>query len=158
MLESISTAISSLSTAASTAQIFKELLKDKRGDVRALLEELKECDGLCRLVSEKGVDPLKVVPELPTTEYDRLLRAGFDFNVLNKRHRKVLKDPHLTDTNLDPYIGKEIAVLVEEGIYDRIKDLKLIYRVDKDNARVDWRRRIRNLHMRILLLLLHLRR
>jgi hypothetical protein len=157
MLESISTAFSSLSTAANTAKVFKELLKNKKGDSRALLEELKENLGLCWLVAERDTDPMKVVPELATIEYDRLLREGFDFNQLNKTRKIIKGDPRLSSSDLSSFIGRDIAHLVE-GIYDRIKELKRIHRVDKENPRIDWQRRVYNLHKRILLLMLHLQR
>jgi hypothetical protein len=44
-----------------------------------------------------------------------------------------------------------------EGIYDRIKEVQLIFQVDPVNRNIDWNRRIINLNKRILLLMTHLR-
>jgi hypothetical protein len=154
MIESISVIFSSLSSAASTAKVFTELLRGKRGNTRALLEELKENLGLCWLVIERDTDPMKIIPELATSEYDRLLRTDFDFNSLKRK--KIQGSQELAESDLSSFIGKETQELVE-NIYDKIKALKRIHRVAKDNSRILWRRRIINVNKRILLLMQHLR-
>jgi hypothetical protein len=96
-----------------------------------------------------------MVSELRTEEYDRLLKTNFDFNSLKKQ--RIFGDERIEKSDLASFLGKETASLVE-NIYDRIKELKRIYRVDKDNPKVRWRVRIINLQKRILLLLWHLKK
>ncbi len=153
MIETISVIFSTVSSAASTAKVFKELLRGKKGDKRALLEEIKDNVGLCWMVVEQDTDPMKIIPELTTSEYDRILRTEFDFNSV-KRNR-VQASEKLAESDLTPFIGKETKDLIE-NIYDKIKDLRRIHRVDKDNPKINWRRRIINLHKRMLLLMQHL--
>ena len=155
MIESIQSVFSTISTAASTLKTFRELLKGKKGDTRVFLEELKENAGLSWLVMEMDTDPMKMVDELRTEEYDRLLKTNFDFNSLKKQ--QISGDERIEKSDLASFLGKETASLVE-NIYDRIKELKRIYRVDKDNPKVRWRVRIINLQKRILLLLWHLKK
>ena len=155
MIETIQTVFSTIATAASTLKTFRELLKGKKGDTRALLEELKENAGLCWLVMEMDTDPIKIISELRTEEYDRLLKTNFDFNSLKKQRISV--DERIGKSDLSSFLGKETAILVE-NIYDRIKELKRIYRVDRENPKVRWRVRIINLQKRILLLLWHLKK
>lgn len=154
MIESIPAIFSGLSSAASTAKEFRELLRGKKGDTRALLEEVKKNLSLCWMVVERDTELARIIPELTTLEYDRLLRAGFNFNSLSRK--KIQGSPRLAESDLSSFIGKETKDLVE-NIYDKIKTLKLIYRVDEDNPRIRWRRRIVNVHRRMLLLMEHLR-
>jgi hypothetical protein len=154
MIESIAAIFSGLSSAASTAEAFKKILRGKKGDTRAFLEEVKENLGLCWMVVERDTDPMNIIRELATLEYDRLLRAGFNFNSLSRK--KIQGNPRLAESDLSSFIGKETKDLVE-NIYDKIKTLKRIHRVDKGNPRIRWRRRIVNVHRRMLLLMEHLR-
>jgi uncharacterized protein (UPF0335 family) len=154
MIESIAGIFASLASAAATTKVFKELIKGKRGDTRALLEELKENLGLCWMVVEQEVDPLKIIPELTTTEYDRILRTEFDFNSLKRK--RVQSTQSITNTELAAFIDKKTEDLLE-NIYDKIKSMKRIYRIDPDNSRIRWRRRIISLQKRMLLLMQHLR-
>jgi hypothetical protein len=155
MIESIQSVFSTIATAASTLKTFRELLKGKKGDTRALLEELKENAGLCWLVMEMDTDPMKIINELRAEEYDRLLKTNFDFNSLKKQ--RISGDERIGKSDLSSFLGKRTTILVE-NIYDRIKDLKRIYRVDKENPKVRWGVRIINLQKRILLLLWHLKK
>ena len=156
VLETISTLFSSLGTAASTTKAFKELLLNNKGDARLLLEELKHNSTLAWLAVERQVQPQKIIPELSTQAYDQLLKKNYNFNALSPRKRKVLGSSNLEDSDLASFIGKDVATLVE-GIYDRIKEMQLICRVDPENRRIDWNRRVINLQKRILLLMVHLR-
>jgi hypothetical protein len=83
------------------------------------------------------------------------LKTNFDFNSLKKQ--RISGDERIEKSDLASFLGKETASLVE-NIYDRIKELRRIYRVDKDNPKVRWRVRIINLQKRILLLLWHLKK
>ncbi len=156
VLQTISTLFSTLGNAASTAKTFRELLQTNRGEARLLLEELKKNSTLSWLVMEREVEPVKIIPELSTKAYDRLLEKNYNFNDLSPKKKKILGTASLEDSDLASFIGKDVAALVE-GIYDRIKEMQLIFQVDPDNARIDWNRRVINLHKRILLLMFHLR-
>ena len=153
MIEGITAVFKTLSTAAGTLKAFKELIKNNRGDSRALLEEIKENAGLCWLVVERGTDPLKIVPELATDEFNRIIRTEFQFNSMKRR--KIKSNIFLEQPGLSSFKGKNTEYLIE-NIYDRIKELKRIYRVDKNNQRIRWKTRIFNLQKRILLLIIHL--
>lgn len=155
VIETITTLFSSLGTAANTAKAFKELLQKNKGQVRLLLEELKKNSTLSWLVVEREAEPERIIPQLSTKAYDRLLEDDFNFNDLSPKKRKVKGNSNLEDSDLSSFIGKDVAVLVE-GIYDRIKEMQLIMQVDPDNQRIDFNRRVINLHKRILLLMSHL--
>jgi hypothetical protein len=157
VLQTISTLFSTLGTAASTAKAFTELLQNRKGEARLLLEELKKDSTLSWLVVARQVEPQKVIPKLSTKAYDRLLEKNFNFNDLSPKKKKILGTSTLQDSDLSSFIGKDVANLVE-GIYDRIKEMQLIFEVDPTNTRINWDRRIINLHKRILLLMTHLRR
>ena len=154
-LETIGTLFSALGSAANTTKAFKELLQKNKGEVRFLLEELKKNLTLSWLVVERESEPQKIIPQLSTKAYDRLLEKVFNFNDLSSK-KKVKGNADLQDSDLSSFIGKDVANLVE-GIYDRIKEMQLVLEVDPDNQRIDWNRRVINLHKRILLLMFHLR-
>jgi hypothetical protein len=156
VLETISTLFTTLSTAASTSKAFRELIPNHRGDSRLLLEELKRNATLCWLVVEREVEPHTAIQRMVTTAYDRLLEKDFDFNRLSPRKRKIPRAERLEDSDLASFLGNDVARLVE-SIYDRIKEVQLVYQVDPDNQKIDWNRRVINIHKRILLLMSHLR-
>jgi hypothetical protein len=156
VIETLSTLFSTLGTATSTARIFKELIGNNRGDARILLEELKRNDTLCWLAADREVRVQKIIPQLSTKTYDQLLEKNFDLNKLSPGKKIVTGNSRLQDKDLSSFIGKDIANLVE-SIYDRIKEMQLIHQVDPKNKRINWNRRIVNLHKRILLLMAHLK-
>jgi hypothetical protein len=159
MIESIAVIFSGLKSAAETAKAFRELLRWRRGEVRTLLEEVKANLDYCWMVIEEDVDPPEIVPELATSEYDRLLQKGFDFNRISRwrrRHKRIQASEELEASDLAPFIGKETADLVE-NIYDKIKELKRRHKLPKGSPKIQWRRRVINLHKRMLLLMQHLR-
>ena len=156
VLETISSLFSTLGTAASTARAFSQLLQNRKGEARLLLEELKKNSTLTWLSVERAVEPRKVIPQFSTQAYDRLLEKNFNFNELSPRKKTLQGSDSLKDSDLASFIGKDVAKLVE-SIYDRIKELLIIFQVDPNNPRIDWNRRIINIHKRILLLMVHLR-
>lgn len=153
MVDSLTTIFQSLATAASTLQAFRNLIRGKKGDSRALLEEIKENAGLCWLVVERDTHPFKIIPELTTREYDRLLRTSYNFNTLKRGSIRMF--PELRNRTLATFAGKDTSDLLE-NIYDKIKTLQRMHRVDPENPRIRWRVRIINLQKRNLLLLKHL--
>ena len=157
VLGTLSTLFSTLGTAANTTKAFKELLANKKGEERVLLEELKRDSTLSWLVVNREVEPKKVIPQLSTKAYDRLLEENYNFNDLASPSKRIVKgDARFEDSDLSSFVGKDVANLVE-AIYDRIKEMKVIFEVDPDDERIDWNRRVINLHKRILLLMFHLK-
>ncbi|NVJ60088.1 MAG: hypothetical protein HWE27_06855 [Gammaproteobacteria bacterium] len=154
MLDSITRIFSTLSTAAKTAKAIQKVISGVDGDERALLEEIKENAGLCWLATKREVDPKIIIQELQTSEYDRLIKTDFDINRLSRK--KIKASERYKGTDLKYFIGKSTYELVI-SIYDRIKELKRIYRIDPNMQRIRWDVRINNLHKRILLLLEHLK-
>jgi hypothetical protein len=153
MIEELKDLFMSISSAVKGVEVFQKLMQGKRGDSLLLIEELKENMGLCWMVAARETDPFKIIPELITQEYDRLLRQGFDFNVLYRK--PIEQEVKLSQTELSHFIGQETAFLIE-NIYDKIKELKRIFRVDQNNPKIRWRARILNIHKRLLLLVWHL--
>jgi len=155
MFTSISAILSDLATAARAAKAIAELLIGKRGDVRALIKEVKHNVTVCWLVLEFGEAPLDVVPKLTTTEYDRLLVTNFNFNEL--QGKKIRKTPRLAKSDLSHFIGEQTSELVE-NIYDLIAEIKLLQQAVPTNPRIRWKVRINNIQKRQLLLIRHLKR
>lgn len=120
-----------------------------------MLEELKKNFTLSWLVVNREVEPPKVIPQLTTKAYDHLLEEGCNFDGLVPPRRRARRHPFRRQRP-GSFIGKDVANLVE-GIYDRIKEMQVIFQVDPDNKRIDYNRRVINLHKRILLLMFHLR-
>ena len=154
MIESLSAIFRGFTSAAGTVKVLVELLQGRAGDEQALLEEIKENLGLCWMVKELDTDPMMIIPELATLEYDRLIKKGFDFNSL--KQRRIRSSKKLEESELAFLIGRDTKFLIK-NIYARIKDLKRIYRIDRANPRIQWERRITNLHVKMMLLMRHLR-
>ncbi|WMS86099.1 hypothetical protein [Pleionea litopenaei] len=154
MIETINRLFSTLSSAAKTAKALQKLISDVDGDERVLLEEIKENAGLCWLVTQREIEPNRIIQELQTAEYDRIIKTDFDINRLKRT--KLKESKRYKGTDLEVFIGKSTADLVE-NIYDRIKELKRIHRIDPEIKRIRWQVRFSNLHKRILLLLEHLK-
>lgn len=153
MIDNLKLIFDTLASAAETVKVFKGVLKGTKGDTRALLEEIKENAGLCWLVVEKQIAPEKIIKELSSKEYDRLLRTDFNFNVLKRKTIPAYKE--MSNTDLSVFAGKSTEILLI-NIYDKIKELKRIYRIDRNIEGIRWRVRIINLQKRMLLLLRHL--
>jgi hypothetical protein len=157
VLATLSTLFSTLGTAANTTKAFKDLLANQKGETRVLLEELKRNSTLSWLVVDRKVEPQKIIPQLGTQAYDGLLGKNFNFNHLATPQKRIVKgDARFGDSDLASFVGRDVSHLVE-GIYDRIKEMKVIHEVDAGNEQIDWNRRVINLHKRILLLMFHLR-
>ena len=154
MLENIPAVLKSLATAGSALKAFADMRARTRGEARAIVEELKENSRLCWLVIEEGVPVERIIPDLSSQEYDRLNRAGFDFDALKRKKINALRG--LQDSDLASWTGKPTSALVE-NIYDKIKNLKTTYRHAPHSEKRRWRARIINIQKRILLLLEHAR-
>ncbi len=125
-----------------------------RGNARALVEELKDNSRLCWLVIEDDVAVKKIIPSLSYTVYDRLNKAGFDFNALKRK--KIRDYAQLKQSDLESWTGKSTHELIE-NIYDKIKNLKTTYKYAPDSGKHRWKARVINIQKRILLLVKHLR-
>jgi len=152
MLENIPLALKSIASAASSLKAFTDWRSRTKGDVRALIEELKENARYCWLVLEQDVDPGEIIPRLSTSEYDRLSKSGFSFNAL-KRHN-IARIDSLKGTDLSSWQGKSTEALIA-NIYDKIKDVKTLYPFIAEKKNIQWKTRIGNIQKRILLLLKH---
>ncbi len=155
VVETIPTIISIFGNAINTASAFAELIKTNKGEVRVLLEELKKNNVLCWLVTNRESKITRIIPKLSVKTYSNLLEKGFDFNKISPRKKTVKGHARLKDKDLSAFIGRDVTKLVE-GIYDRINELQTIFDADPKNKRIDWERRMLNLHKRILLLMAHL--
>ena len=152
MFESLLPVLQGLINATKAMASFDAFRKAQRGEARALIEELKENSRLCFRVVADGVDHRQVIPKLSTTVFDRLNAAGFNFNVLQRR--RIAPYPGLAASDLAPWSGKTTAALVS-NIYDKLKDLRSRHEFMPDHKFN--RRRLINIHKRLLLLLRHAR-
>lgn len=150
MLESLLTAVGGLITTVKAMASFDAVLKGRKGDARALIQELKENSRLCFHVADGGVELSRVMPKFSTIEFDRLNRAGFDFNTLKRA--KIPELARLAGTDLASWPGKTTSELVT-SIYDKIKNARSMYEFQPESKTL--RRRVLNVHKRILLLLHH---
>jgi hypothetical protein len=114
------------------------------------MEELKENSRLCCRVVNDGIDHKTLISKFSTSEFDRLNKAGFNFDALKRQ--KIPAIPGIEKTDLASWPGKTTTALVEK-IYEKIKDLKSLHEFKPDG--VTNRRRLINIHKRILLLLRH---
>jgi hypothetical protein len=154
MLENIPGILKSIATAYSGLKALSDMSAKTRGDARALIEELKENSRLCWLVVEENVEIKKIIPQLSYAEYDRLNKAGFDFNALKRK--KIRRYSQLNQSDLESWAGKSTPDLIE-NIYDKIKNLKTTYKYAPTSEKHRWKARIINIQKRILLLVKHLR-
>lgn len=74
MLESVIPAFEGLVTAAKAMASFDAFRKGRRGDVRALIEEMKENSRLCFRVVVDGVDHRLVIPRFADRKDKRPFR------------------------------------------------------------------------------------
>ena len=151
MIESITPVLSLIESAAKAMNWFADLRKKTKGDVRALIEELKENSRLCFRVIEDGVAPAEVIPKFSTTVFDRLNESGFDFNAVKRSDIAAYEGIEKSD--LASWAGKSTHALIE-NIYDKIKDLRSLQLASSASSRRIGPRII-NIHKRILLLLRH---
>ena len=66
MIESILPALSGMITTAKAMALFDAFRKGRRGDIRALIEELKENSRLCFHVVNDGIDHKTVISKFST--------------------------------------------------------------------------------------------
>lgn len=152
MIENIPVLLKAFDTATGALNAFTGWKSKTKGNARSVIEELKENSRYLWLVIEEEVPLEKVISDLSTKEYDRLLKEGFDFNSLKKM--KIGKYASLDGTDLSSWQEKETEKLVS-NIYDKIKDLKIKYPLSKHSKKIRWKQRVKNVQKRILLLVKH---
>ena len=154
MLDTIRDLFDFATSGAKVVQELTKVIKRRKGKSRLLLEELKENQDLCLMVLGEGTDPMLVLPKLKADYYNQLLAEGFNFNSVKRE--KISTREKLEKSDLSYLIGKSTGFLIED-IYDKVKELQRRFEIDKNNRKIQWRRRIINLYKRIVLLVDHLR-
>ncbi|MFZ6673397.1 hypothetical protein [Undibacterium sp. Xuan67W] len=153
MIENILPFLNVISTAAKAMQWFRDVSAKNKGEVRALIEEIKENSRLCFRVVQDKVPPADVIPAFSTVVFDRLNAGGFDFDSVQRQAIPAYEGIEKSD--LASWAGKPTGKLIE-NIYDKIKDMRSLHTFKAQDNRL-WSRRILNIHKRILLLLRHTR-
>lgn len=118
MFENIPVLLKAFDTAAGALKAFTGWKSKTKGNARSIIEELKENSRYLWLVIEENVPLDSVVSNLCTSEYDRLLKDGFDFNSLKRKN--IGNYASLEGTDLSSWQGKETETLVS-NIYDKIR-------------------------------------
>ncbi len=149
---SIPAVLQALSAGGAAGRALAAWGRSARGDARALVFELRDNHTLLDLVAGDEVTLDSIIEKLSTAEYERLAKAGYNFNALKRgrirRHRS------LEGTSLSAWQGKETAELID-SIYMRIRDLKLRYPLVKEHEKYRWGVRVNNIRKRTWLLLRH---
>jgi hypothetical protein len=124
-----------------------------KGDTRALILELRDNLTCLDLVAEDDISIADIIGQLSVVEYERLAKAGFNFNSLKRK--KIAKLPSLDGTDLASWQGKRTGDLVE-SIYLKIRALKIRYPHVRNSPKYRWGVRVNNIRKRIWLLTRHL--
>lgn len=132
---------------------FDKLLESKtakKGNIRKLLEELKENSTAISLFEDGEVAVGKVAEKLSTKIYDELNSSGFNFNTVGKR--KIRDTNLLKRQQLSSWEGQPTGRLIT-NIYDKIKDFSVRYSMAGTSTKYRWGARLKNIQVRILVLL-----
>lgn len=149
---SIPAALKTLSAAGNAIKELAAWKRKTKGNARSLVGELKDNMTYLDMVAEDGVALKKVIEKISVSEYKRLSKEGYDFNILKKG--KIAKYISLEGTELSSWTGKETGELVE-SIYDKLNKLKIRYPHLSKNKKYRWNIRVNNIRKRIWLLLKH---
>ena len=152
MALSIPSAIQSFSTAGAAVKALADWGKKARGDSRSLILELRDNLTYLDMVALDGVELGNVVERLSVSEFERLARAGFNFDSLRKK--RISNFASLRGTDLAAWRQKSTGRLTA-SIYSKIRDLKIRYPHLRDNPKYRWGVRVENIRKRIWLLLKH---
>jgi len=154
MIKSLPSILQIILEATKQAGYWKALRRKRSGDASVLIDEIKNNLRFCKLVLEDGQDINDVFDLLSTEEFDRLRREGFDFKPLSSR--KITKYKSLESTDLAYWGGKTTRELTI-SIYDKVKDIQVLYPRAKYSKKRRWKVRVLNIQKRILLLLKHVK-
>lgn len=150
VIESTPTILESLLKAKSLADLWAGWRKRSSGNALLLIDELKNNLRFCTLVLQDEVEIGKAIDVLSTKHYDRLLAEDPGFGSLSPR--KIQNFKSLEKTDLAAWRGKPTSELVH-SVYDKIKDIQVLYPRQSGKQQRRWRVRVINLRKRILLLL-----
>jgi hypothetical protein len=152
MTLSLPAALQVFSTSGSALHVLTAWGRKLKGDRRALVLELGDNLKYLDMVADDRVPLNDVVGKLSAVEFERLAKAGFNFNTLKRGRIRAF--PSLEGTNMSSWPGKTTEELVE-SIYDRLRDIKLRYpHLGRDES-YRWGVRVNNIRKRIWLLLRH---
>ncbi|MEE4266236.1 MAG: hypothetical protein V2I56_26350 [Desulfobacteraceae bacterium] len=146
--------LSTLTSAPTLIEQFATWRKHTKGDVRALVDELKENSIYVSMIVEGDVGIAEVIDKISVAEFKRLNREGFDFNKLKRG--KITRQPSVSNKELLSWVGKDTESLVT-SIYDKMSDLTIRYPHAAQNKKYRWSVRVKNIQDRIGLLLMHVR-
>ena len=147
---SIPMALQALSATGSAVKELTAWGRKAKGDSSALILELRDNLTYLDLVAQDGVDLGDLIDKLSISEYERLAKAGFNFNSLMRG--KIANLPSLEGTDLASWRNKNTGDLIE-SIYGKIRDLKIRYPHVRDSKKYRWGVRANNIRKRIWLLL-----
>ena len=152
MTLTLPTALQVYSSSGAALRALAVWRRQLKGDKRALVMELGDNLTFLDMVADDKVPLADVVEKLSSDEFERLAKSGFNFNTL-KRGR-IESFPSLEGTNMASWPGKTTEELVG-SIYDRLRDLKLVYPHLGHDKAYRWGVRVNNIRKRIWLLLRH---
>lgn len=133
-------------------KIFSDWFSVSEGNIRLFLEEIKHNMRICKLAIEDKVSLEKIVKDLDTTVYDKLISNNFDFNKLQKNKIKISSSfIGKIDESWNEKSTKELIT----NIYDKIKDIKTMYPHSTETIRRRWNFRIININNKLNLLVKH---
>lgn len=146
-------ALRSLSMAGAASKALAAWRRRSTGDGRALVAEIENNLRYLDLVADDGVPLDRVIGDLSTAEFDRLMKEGYSFNALQRR--KIQAMPSLDATDLAGWQGKDTEALVR-SIYAKLKDIRVKYPHTAASGKYRWNVRVQNVRKRIWLLVKHL--
>ncbi len=126
--------------------------KKSRGDIRALVGELKDNLSYLDMVADDDVQLGDVIEKISVTEFKRLAKEGFNFNLI--KNSRISLPAQLEKSDLASWNGKTTESLIE-SIYDKLIDLKIRYPHVQQNTGYRWHTRVNNIRKRIWLLFRH---
>lgn len=144
--------IRTLASLGTPYKILSDWSEKSEGDTRALLDEIKQNLRFCTLVIDDGIPIEKVIKEIKTKEYDRLLKHRHDFNTLQKK--KIVIPASYKRRDIQSWNGKKTQDLVI-NIYDKLKEIRTSYPHTSASSKRRWNVRVSNVYLRMLLLIKH---
>lgn len=151
MSSSLLAALQAAPGIAKTIGAFDQFLSSRRGNQRALIDELNTNTNLCQFVVAKKVPAATVIADFKTQEFDRLNKEGFGFDSLKRA--KIEDYPEIKGTSLASYAGKPTSELITRT-YELIKKAQLIVKYTPADPLLG--RRVMNISKRLRLLARHI--
>ena len=145
--------LKSVRAAGGAYRVLTAWRRQATGDGRAVVDEIENNLRYLDLVADGDAALGDVVERLDTREFDRLLRAGFDFDRL--RRARIPAWDSLSGSDLAAWQGKSTESLIR-AIYRMIKDIRVKYPYAADSPNYRWMVRVHNVRKRCWLLFRHL--